>query len=114
VPKVTLDEFDARARGIGLCFFEVLWPVERGLTHSSGRVQDGSVRLHFTPSLSPEREAQCVRLATEVVEVAFDGQQPRCTFGNIPSEPGWHLLMSEQKFQEFAREVAPWRIEQGR
>lgn len=114
VARPTLEEFAAHTLGLQLCFFEVLWTVERRLTHIFGRVKEGQVQLHFTPALAPEREDQCVRLASEVIAVAFEGQSPVATFGPAPKGGGWVTLMSQDIFETLAQEVAPWRLEQGR
>lgn len=112
--RPTTEEFAAYTLGVQLCLFEVLWTVERQLTHIFGRVKDGQVQLHFTPALAPEREAQCVRLASEVIAVAFEGQSPVATFGPAPQDAGWVTLMSQDIFKALAQEGAPWRLEQGR
>jgi hypothetical protein len=114
VATVTPEQFAEREPGVRLCLFEVLWSVERELTHIFGRVREGRVELRFTPSLPLDREADCVRLASEVIEAAFDGQRPVATFGSIPKEPGWRTLMSQEIFNVIAQEVAPWRLQQGR
>jgi hypothetical protein len=114
VAAVTSQDFEDHVYGIQLCFFEVLWTVERELTHIFGRVHEGRLRLHFTPELSAEREAVCDRLANDVVGVAFPGQRATSSFGAVPKEPGWHPLMSQDIFKVIAQERAPWRLEDGR
>ncbi len=112
--RVSSQQFEDRAYGIQVCLFEVLWSVEPDLTHIHGRTQAGEVHLHFTPALAPERQSQCVRLAEEVIAVAFEGQRMKATFGPLPKEGGWRRLMSQELFVEIAKEVAPWRLQQGR
>ena len=111
---VTSQDLKDHAYGVQLCFFEVLWTVERELTHIFGRVHEGRVQLHFTPKLPPECEVVCNRLANDVIGVAFPGQTAVSSFGPVPKELGWLPLMSQEIFKLIAQERAPWRLEDGR
>ena len=111
---VTREQFEEHLFGVQVCYFEVLWSVQTTLTQISARVADGQIEVRCSPTPSLEGQEICTRLATEVIEVVFDDQRPKVSFGEVPEGPGWYTLMSQDIFKKIATEVAPWRLKQGR
>ena len=104
--------------GIQLAVFEIVWPVFGELKQVLIRVgtKGLDVYCYFNRKPTAYDQADCKRLVTEVLDIAFEKPPMAFSFKfgiSAPAGP-YSTVMSQRLFTKIATEIAPWRLKAGR
>lgn len=117
--KNSMNEDEARLLGFQALIFEMNWPSFRWIRAVFAQFSPKSVALWIEYSESPPISSleACSAMFKEIFEVVYGDRNWKLTLDYRPAHPNsadFQIVMCDEIFKRLAKEVAPWRLGEGR
>ena len=117
--KKSLNEDEARLLGFQVLIFEMNWPSFKWIRSVFAQFFPGTVMLWIDCSEPPPASSveACSAMFKEIFEVVYGGRSRELMLeyrDAAPNSADFKMIMSDEIFKRLAKEVAPWRLNDGR